>query len=179
MQGFFVGFTSAGANGYIAGVNTGNGFTDYAVKVTVSSMYGGASSVAMGGSFSDGASNAARIMLLNDMGNVVNDRLTRMAMGQEPYVNTSADNAAYGSRPDNAQQIKQLGDTVMAIGVIPPLAPVALTAGVLIHLSATKVDLSYGQALGIDMVVYAGSNALGGNLPANVFMYIGGMAMEK
>ena len=49
----------------------------------------------------------------------------------------------------------------------------------LIHLLATKVDLSYGQALGIDMVVYAGSNALGGSLPANVFMYIGGMAMEK
>ncbi len=120
VQGFFVGFTSAGVNGYIAGVNTGNGFTDYAVKVTLSSMYGGAVSVAMGGSFSDGASNAARIMLMSEMGNVVNDKLTRMAMqGGGKYVSAkSATNEAVGYGVRGTTTVEKLEIASGTLGVL-------------------------------------------------------------
>jgi len=75
-QGFLLGLTSATFNGAIVGVKTGNGFTDFAIHVTLSAMVGGTTNAAMGGSFADGASNATRIMLMNEVGEFVRDALT-------------------------------------------------------------------------------------------------------
>jgi len=179
LQGFILGVTSAGFNGAIVGVKTGNGFTDFAVHVTLSSMIGGTTNVAIGGSFADGASNAARIMLMNEMGNVVMDRLTRMAMRQGSYVNTSADNAAFGMRPDDPAQVKQLADTVMLFGIFPVAAPVATTLGVSLHILAGRIESSYNKALIIDATTIFGSNVFGGSLPANAVMYGTGILMEN
>jgi hypothetical protein len=142
-------------------------------------MIGGTTNVAIGGSFADGASNAARIMLMNEMGNVVMDRLTRMAMRQGSYVNTSADNAAFGMRPDDPAQVKQLADTVMLFGIFPVAAPVATTLGVSLHILAGRIESSYNKALIIDATTIFGSNVFGGSLPANAVMYGTGILMEN
>ncbi len=194
LQGFILGVTSAGFNGAIVGVKTGNGFTDFAVHVTLSSMIGGTTNVAMGGSFADGASNAARIMLMNDMGNVVMDRLTRMAMGQEPYVNTSADNAAFGLRPDNPNSINvnQLAhntaaQTSLAAALTASAATIPTPASPELMFMATVLGVISIGATGIEYLTsppsFAGGVfAVGSSLvpnPYNIPVIVGGEIVNQ